>query len=84
LYVVVEDSAGHVKIVNHPDNPDAVLATDWQQWDIPLTVFSDAGVNLTAVETIYIGVGNSANSQAGGEGMLYVDDIRLYPPPPAE
>jgi len=84
LYVAVEDSAGNVKIVNHPDNPDAVLATDWQQWDIPLTVFSDAGVDLTAVNTIYIGVGNPADSQAGGEGMLYVDDIRLYPPPPAE
>jgi len=40
---------------------------------------SDAGVNLTNVNTISIGVGDKANPQPGGSGLLFVDDIRLYP-----
>ncbi len=76
LYVTVEG----VK-VEHPDNPNAVLATDWQQWDIPLSVLSDAGVNLSTVQSIAIGVGSTTAPQ-DGEGKLYFDDIRLYPPQP--
>jgi len=40
---------------------------------------SDAGVNLTNVNTISIGVGDKANPQPGGTGLMYIDDIRLYP-----
>jgi hypothetical protein len=83
LYVAVEDSAGTTKVVEHPDNPDAVLATDWQQWDIQLSVFSDANVDLATVEKITIGVGNSTALQ-GGEGKLYFDDIKLHLPSPSE
>jgi len=37
-------------------------------------------VNLTNVNTITIGLGNRANPVAGGAGMMYFDDIRLYAP----
>jgi len=80
LYVVVE-GGGKTKTFEHPDNPNAVLAADWQQWDIPLSVFSDAGVTLTAVQKMSIGVGSKTAPQQSGEGQLYFDDIRLYPPP---
>jgi len=76
LYVVVQDG-GAEKIVEHPDNPNAVLEYTWQQWDIPLSVLSDAGVNLSAIQNMTIGVGIQ-NGQ-GGTGKLYFDDIRLYP-----
>jgi len=78
LYVAVEDSAGNVKVVDHPDNPNAVLVNNWQQWNIPFSEFSDAGVDLTAIKKMYIGVGNRATPVISGTGTLYIDDIRLY------
>jgi len=74
LYVAVEDSAGHTAVVTHPD-PDAALAATWQPWTIPFGALTDAGVNLAAVETIYVGLGDRANPTAGGAGIIYVDDI---------
>jgi len=74
LYVAVE-GAGVEKVVDHPDNPNAVLSNNWQQWDIPLSVLSDAGVNLSAIQNMTIGVGGNGQD---GTGMLYFDDIRLY------
>ena|GEM_PF-1889537 len=79
LYVGLEDNAGHIKVVNHPD-PEAVQIGTWQEWNIELTQFSGAGVNLAAVKKMYIGVGDRDNPQPGGTGTLYFDDIRLYPP----
>ncbi len=75
MYVVLNDSA----VANH-DNPDAAKASAWSQWNIDLQVFADQGVNLTNVNTITLGLGNRANPTAGGSGMLYFDDIRLYRP----
>ncbi|MBC8472475.1 MAG: hypothetical protein H8D56_23680, partial [Planctomycetes bacterium] len=49
-------------------------------WNIDLQAFADQGVNLANVTSITLGVGNRANPTAGGSGMLYFDDIRLYPP----
>jgi len=37
-------------------------------------------VNLTNVNTITLGFGNRNNPVAGGAGMVYFDDIRLYAP----
>jgi hypothetical protein len=74
LYVALNGSA----VVNH-DNPDAALRTSWTQWDIDLTSFADQGVNLANVTSITLGLGNRANPTAGGAGMMYFDDIRLYP-----
>ena len=70
LYLKIEDSAGNVAVVTHPD-ADAAVAADWQDWTIR---FADlAGVDLTAVKTITIGIGDDSNSD--GEGVLYIDDI---------
>ncbi len=77
LYVALNDSA----VVNH-DNPDAALRTSWTQWNIDLTRFADQGVNLANVNSITLGLGNRTNPVAGGSGMMYFDDIRLYPPAP--
>jgi hypothetical protein len=79
LYVALEDSAGHTKIVTHPD-PNAAQLDKWQEWNIDLKEFSNAGVNLASVKKMYIGVGNPHNPQCGGTGKLYIDDIRLHPP----
>lgn len=73
MYVVLNGSAK----VNH-DNPEAALAYEWTEWNIDLQAFADQSVNLANVSSITIGLANVA----GGQGMLYFDDIRLYPPAP--
>ena len=78
LYVAVEDSTGKSKVVDHPD-PDAVLSDTWQEWNIPLKDFSDAGLNIQSIAKMYIGVGDRDHPQPDGAGSLYIDDIRLYP-----
>ena len=73
LYVVVEDSAGKSKLVNHPD-PAATTTGVWTQWSIPLSQLTAAGVNTTTARKITIGVGDK-NSPKTGIGMIYIDDI---------
>jgi len=74
LYIVVQDSAGKNKTVVHPD-PAATVATTWQQWLIPLSDFTSAGVKMTSVKKVTIGVGDRSNPKAGGAGTIYVDDL---------
>jgi len=76
LYVAIEDSAGGIAVVPHPD-PNAALATQWQKWQIPLADLRTAGVDPAVVKTMVIGVGDRNNSKPGGTGKIYVDDIRL-------
>jgi hypothetical protein len=42
---------------------------------IPPSEFISAGVKMTAVKSLTIGVGNKAAPQAGGIGTMYIDDI---------
>ena len=80
MYVAVANSGGTPVVVRH-DDPRAAQAGDWTEWTIALKQFSDAGVNLTNVNTISIGFGDKNNPQPGGSGMMLFDDIRLYPLP---
>jgi regulation of enolase protein 1 (concanavalin A-like superfamily) len=77
LYVVLEDNAGNSAVVKHPD-PNATTIDSWTEWNISLTDF--VGVNLQAVKKMSIGVGDRADTQPGGAGDLYIDDIRLNRP----
>ena len=62
------------------DDPDITLRTIWTEWVIPLRAFADQGVDLTNINTIAIGLGDKNNIAAGGAGVMYIDDIRLYRP----
>ncbi|MCP4260708.1 MAG: LamG domain-containing protein [Planctomycetes bacterium] len=73
MYVTLNGSAS----VDN-DNPDAALVAGWTEWNTPLQAFADQGLNLANVTSITIGL----RSVTGGTGMLYFDDIRLYPPAP--
>jgi hypothetical protein len=73
MYVVLNGSAG----VDN-DNPDAALTRSWTEWNIDLQAFADQGLDLSNVNTMTIGFGNRNNPTAGGAGMVYFDDIRLY------
>jgi Concanavalin A-like lectin/glucanases superfamily len=80
LYMALEDSAGNVVVVNHP-NPAAVALSSWQEWLIPLSDLT--GVNLNSVATMYIGVGDRDNPTSGGTGTVFIDDIGYGRPTPA-
>jgi hypothetical protein len=70
MYVTLNGNAR----VDH-DDPDAALVTRWTEWNIDLQAF---GINLTNVNSITLGF----SSVTGGTGIMYFDDIRLYPPAP--
>ncbi|MCP4610463.1 MAG: hypothetical protein GY845_17280 [Planctomycetes bacterium] len=78
LYAALNGNA----VVNH-DNPNAAQIGSWTQWNIDLQAFADQGVNLTNVNSITLGLGNPSNPVAGGSGVMYYDDIRLYAIEPA-
>jgi len=77
MYVALSGSA----VVYH-DDPSVVQIDTWTEWRIDLQEFAAQGVNLTNVNTISIGFGDKNNIQAGGSGMVFFDDIRLYRPAP--
>ena len=77
LYVAVEDTSGSVAVASHADQA-VVTAEAWQEWSVP---YADlAGVNLAAVQTIYVGLGDRDNPAAGGSGLIYIDDIEFGNP----
>ncbi len=73
LYVALNGNA----VVNH-ENSNAAQIGAWTEWNIDLQAFTDQGVNLANVNSITLGLGNKNNPVAGGAGMMYFDDIRLY------
>ena len=81
MYITVADSSGTAATVYHA-NPDAALINTWTEWNIPLMDLSDQNVVLTDVSKLAIGFGGVDNPQPGGSGVVFFDDIRLYPPAP--
>jgi len=77
MYFALNGSA----VVYH-DDPSAAQIDTWTEWTIELQEFAAQGVNLANVNTISIGFGDKNNVQAGGSGMVFFDDIRLYRPAP--
>ncbi len=75
VYVTVQDSSNGSATVTYP-GPE-IMRASWTEWRIPLSAFSSAGVKLTAVKKLTIGVGDKANPKAGGTGKLFIDDIQV-------
>jgi hypothetical protein len=79
LYVILQDSAGHTGTVTHADTRIAT-STLWNEWAIPLSSFTAAGVNPAAVKQMTIGLGQPNATAPGGTGMLFIDDIWVKKP----
>ena len=77
LYVRLKDAGNKTAVVKYAGGS---VATDWTQWDIPLSGF--VGVNPAAIRQMSIGVGDPDNPQPDGTGLVYLDDIRIYKPGP--
>lgn len=83
MYVGAEDAGGAYAEVRYGqgsagEDMNDIKTPDWQQWNIDLQDFNEAGVGLTDVNRLYIGFGNRDNPIPGGYGTVYFDDIRLY------
>ena len=76
LYVVVEDVYGEAAVIEQPDRL-AARNSQWTRWTVLLQQVQAAGVMLSRVVKVTIGVGDRANPVTGGAGTLYIDDISL-------
>jgi len=83
LYVAVEDSAGKVKVIRHPDGI-ATARPGWRLWQIPLSDIELAGLKTNSIQALSIGVGDRENPIAGGSGLVFVDDIGFGRPAPTD
>ena len=76
LHLSIEDDAGRIATVIHPD-ADAVLTMEWQEWSIPLADLIADDMDVTAIRKISIRIGDLENPQPGNIGIIYVDDVRV-------
>jgi hypothetical protein len=86
MYLALDDTnvPSNYAEVRHGDNGEDtndVKVAEWHDWRIDLQDFSDGGVNLNDVNTVYIGFGHEDAQSPGGDGTVYFDDVRLYIPP---
>jgi hypothetical protein len=79
LYVRLVDQEGREFIQHYTDagGAGALQVTEWQSWFIPLSAVSQQGLNLHSLTRLSLGIGDPLAPQAGGTGIVYIDDIRL-------
>jgi hypothetical protein len=78
MYVKLKDGSGNEVVVtygDHGEDPNDLRSARWHEWNIDLAIFDACGVDLTDVEYIYLGFGEGI-----GSGIVYFDEIRLFPP----
>jgi len=83
LYFVVEDGDANEAMVTY-DDANGTQEEFWHEWNIDLEDFNSAGVDLTNVYKVYLGVGVRGEiiptgEPGGGEGYVYFDDFALWP-----
>jgi len=81
FYVTLEDAAGQSLKIEHPFTY-ACQSEIWRQWDIALDEFSAAGVDLSNVAKITIGLGSgepSAQPLDDDKDTIFIGEISLRP-----
>ena len=81
FYVTLEDAAGQSLKVEHPFTY-ACQSEIWRQWDIALEEFSAAGVDLSKVAKITVGLGSgepSAQPLDDDVDTIFIGQISLRP-----
>jgi len=73
MYVLLKDTNSAGATVTYNGEANDVQKEEWQQWHIALEDFNDGGVALTDVNLFAVGISGT------WYGLLYFDDIRLYP-----
>ena len=76
VYAILKDVAGHTAVQTMTDTT-VVQTEEWTELAFPLSDF--AGVDLTQVTCISLGIGTPSASSAAGAGTVRIDNIRLSP-----
>jgi len=77
LYVGIEDGVSRTALTAWDGASQTPLGQPvWTRWDIPLSTFQRQGVALAQVQWMRIGIGQK-DGPAGGNGLVFIDDIRL-------
>jgi hypothetical protein len=83
MYAVLKDGLGQEAVVVNPD-ANATVTLTWTEWNVALSDFTTANpaLNLSNIHMISIGIGDRGNTVAIPDcnGLMYIDDIRLYRP----
>jgi len=83
MYAVLQDNFSREAVVYNPD-ANATTTTTWMEWNIALSDFTADNplLNLTNIQKVSIGFGTRGNTMpiADCNGLMYIDDIRLYRP----
>ena len=81
MFVALEDSGANVGVVYYDGEANDVQEEQWNEWNIELSDANFSGVDLNDVSRVYIGFGihGGDGSAVGGNGVVYFDDIRVYP-----
>jgi hypothetical protein len=75
IFLQITDSADQSVTLNYTDDPNAIVTDTWSPWVIEL---ASLNIDLTRIESLEIGVGDLTNERAGLNGVILIDDIRLY------
>ncbi|UCD53155.1 MAG: hypothetical protein JSW27_11025, partial [Phycisphaerales bacterium] len=81
FYVTLADAAGQSLKIEHPFTY-AVQSEIWRQWDIPLEEFRTAGVDVTSIAKMTIGLGNgepSGQPLDDDRDNIFIGQISLHP-----
>jgi len=79
MWVGLEDDATYFAFVYYDGDANDVQVEEWHEWNIALSEFTDVDANN--IKTIFIGFGDPISQPIqGGDGWVFFDDIRLYPP----
>ncbi|HUW19031.1 MAG TPA: hypothetical protein VMW16_07000 [Sedimentisphaerales bacterium] len=80
MWVVVNDGSSEAMHTYgaYGDDPDDIKKEEWTNWNIKLADLA-LGVDLTNVVSLSIGFGDRVTEVEGGKGVVYFDDIGLYP-----
>ena len=77
LYVGIADRQGNEAFVTYEQTQACLRQKQWHEWNVALTAFE--GVNLQQVKKLTVGIGSRTRPQRGGKGLIFIDDIVLWP-----
>lgn len=80
MYVELVDNNDLTGKITFVDT-NAIRSESWHEWNIDLQSPCFPDVDMTAIKTIAIGIGDGSDpSPLSPTGDVYIDDITLYPP----
>jgi len=75
LYLTLSDSQGRQDTIRYPGPVNQYSDAQWHSWHIPLS--SLILLDLSDIASVSIRMGDNNTSSAGGNGVLYIDELRL-------